>query len=488
MGLLILAPSSGSAQQTGSDAPLIRQITIEGNTRTRTEIIRRELLFSPGTPLDTTLVAETARNLRQLFFLAGVDIQTRIEDGEADVRVTVTDLYARALSPILSGETGELSYGLTGLDYNFLGRGQVVQLTLEHDAVTGNRVTTYYEASRLWGSRQALTANLGVGEEGHDLQATLSRPLYRLSSRWGYGASFFSQENTVRLYAAQAITARYTDRTDGGSSWLTRSFGARVKYRPGVRLDITDRRFAPQQGFTYAPANRRRVLPSVGFTIWRPKYERAQYIQYLGRTEDLQVGSWISTRAGVSRRNLGSDRNFTFFQTQLAPRFKPYGNGYAFVSLFFSGRREDGDFTNLYAQAELVTYAQIRRIHTMALRVRWDGISRPEDATQLLLGAEQGLRGYAPRRFDGTRRFLVNLEARPTWRRHDAFVLGGAFFIDGGAAWTPGRTSPSFSMAAGVGGRLGFTRVYNNPILRADLSYGFQDRAWQLWVGLGQYF
>ena len=486
--LLVISVSPSPAEQASSDAPLIRRITIEGNTRTRTEIIRRELLFSTGESLDAGLVAETARNLRRMLFLGEVDIQVREEDGAADVLISVKDLYARALSPIISGEAGELSYGVIGLDYNFSGRGQVVQLTFEHDAITGNRAEAYYQIPRLWGSRQALTTNLGVGAEGHDVQVTFSRPFYTLSTRWGYGVSFFSQEQTVRLYTAQALSERYMDRTDGGSAWLIRSFGDRVKFRPNIRLDISDRRFAPHQGFTYAPEDRRRVLPSMGLTIWKPRFEQAQYIQFLGRREDLQLGSWVSTRAGFSGKDLGADQNFGFFQMQLAPRFKLYRNGYAFVNLFFSGRRQRGAYANLFAQAEILTYAQINRIHTMALRVRWDAVSRTEDASQLLLGSIRGLRGYAPRRFDGARRFLLNLEARPTLYRHAAFVLGGAFFVDGGTAWTPGSTSPSLNMSAGLGGRLGFTRIYNNPIMRADLAYGFQDRTWQLWVGLGQYF
>ena len=71
-------------------------------------------------------IAETECNLRQLFFLC--DIRTDIQrDGtHADVTIYVRDLYARALSPQLSSESDELSYGLVGLDLNFLGRGRIL--------------------------------------------------------------------------------------------------------------------------------------------------------------------------------------------------------------------------------------------------------------------------------------------------------------------------------------------------------------------------
>jgi len=66
-------------------------------------------------------IAETECNLRQLFFLC--DIRTDIQ---RDGTIYVRDLYARALSPQLSSESDELSYGLVGLDLNFLGRGRIL--------------------------------------------------------------------------------------------------------------------------------------------------------------------------------------------------------------------------------------------------------------------------------------------------------------------------------------------------------------------------
>ena len=482
--IVLLWAVSAAAQP----APVIRHIAIQGNTRTRTEVIRRELLFAEGDTLDAARIEETARNLRGLFFLGRVEVRVQAEDGAADVTVAVEDLYARALSPLLSGEIGELSYGGVALDYNFLGRGQVVRLTAEHDAVSGNRAAAYYRAPRLLGSRHAVTADVGGGAEGHDVDVSLSRPFHALSARWAYGVSGFSQEEVRRLYTDQALTDRYTDRLDGGSLWVTRSFGDRIKVRPNVQVRVTDRRFAPSAGFSYAPEDRRRVLPSVGMTVWRPQYEKARFIHGLGRIEDLQMGSWVSLYAGLSHRRLGSDRGFRFFQAQISPRFRVYDDGYVFVTLFLGARRQGGRYDNISALAELRAYVKVREVHSLALRVRWDAQGRTEDAGQLLLGVDDGLRGYAPRRFDGSRRFLFNLEARPTfWRRRSA-VLAGALFIDGGTAWTPGRGSPPLNASAGVGARLALTRVYNHPILRADLCWGFRDRAWQISVGISQYF
>ena len=103
------------------------------------------------------------------------------KDRFADVVVSVLDLYARALSPTLSGKSGEVSYGLVGMDFNFLGRGQVVQLTFDHDAITGNRVAALYHLPRLAGTRRTLTTNICVGAEGHDVRLTVSQPFFSLA-------------------------------------------------------------------------------------------------------------------------------------------------------------------------------------------------------------------------------------------------------------------------------------------------------------------
>ena len=147
-----------------------------------------------------------------------------------------------------------------------------------------------------------------------------------------------------------------------------------------------------------------------------------------------------------------------------------------------------GGYTNLVTSASLRAYSRVGETHSFAFRLRWDTLTRPEDASQFLLGNLRGLRGYAIRRFDGTRRLFANLEARPTIRQHDLFVMAGALFLDAGSAWTPGTNSPDLNLAAGAGARVTLTRVYNAPIFRADVAYGFQDRAWQLTIGMGQYF
>ncbi|MDE2814920.1 MAG: hypothetical protein OXM01_17975, partial [Gemmatimonadota bacterium] len=450
------------------------------------QVIRRELLFAEGDVLDSTLVAETARNLRRLLFIGEVHIRLRDQPEGVEVTVSVEDLYSRALSPLISGQIDELSFGAIALDYNFRGRGQRLRLGLGNQAISGPWAELLFAEPRLGGSRRALAVQFTTGAEGHDHALTFSRPFATLADHRAYGLSLFSQQAVRRLYSGGQLATRYQDALDGSRIWLVRSYGEQTKVRPSVQLRVTHRRFTAIDG--YAPSDRTRIVPSVGLLVWRPRYKRTRYIRNLGPLEDLQTGSWLSLRWGFVHRSLGSDRTFSLYQAQLAPRFEPTKLSYAGLTLFTSAYRGEGKFYNLFASASATAYFRLGTAHSLALRVAWEALHRNEDADQLLLGLARGLRGYAPRRYDGTRRALFNVEARPTLVRRPWYTLASAAFVDCGAAWTPDRKRANWVCSPGLGIRLGWPKVYNTPVLRGDIAYGLEEGSYELSVGLGQYF
>lgn len=491
--LLAAVAGAGWAAAFADPAPLVSAVEVIGNTRTRDEVVLRELLFAVGDPADSAVVAETERNLRALLFLGRPEIRLEpVGDGTVRAIVSVEDLWARAVSPLLSGDAHEVSAGAVALDYNFLGRGQVAQVTLFHDAVRGNRGSAHYRAPRLAGSRVGLSVDAGVGQEGHDLDLTVSQGFWSLAAPWAYGASLSSHRSLVRLYAGGHLAARYGDRTEAAGLWLSASRGARWKVRPGIRLAVSDRAFRADPPFTDAPVGRRRVVPSLSLTLWRPQYATARFLNLMGPVEDLQVGSWLTASAGVSARTLGSDRDFPFLTLTLSPRHASAAGWYLFATAGASGRWREGGYWHVISSSRVLAYRRLTAAPgapTAALRFEFDALSRPEDeGSQFLLGVDAGLRGYGPRRFDGTRRLLAGAELRPVFARRRSWSLGAALFAEAGAAWSPGRSAPTARPAAGMGLRVGLPRIYNTPVLRVDLAHGTRGGAWQLSFGMGQYF
>lgn len=500
-----------AVQPTGSTpparihlCPTVGSIAVQGNRRTNDAVIRRELLFQVGSPYDSSLVEESARNLRMLLYLANIQITARPRcespGGESpcadagrspavvDVVVRVEDRYSRALSPLVAGAAQELSYGLAAMDYNFLGQGHTARMTLERDAVSGHYGALSYRVPRLRDSRCVLDTDLGFGAEGHHAELRISRPFFSLAAVKAFGLSMSSSESVRRLYADGRPTAQYRRTYRGASAWVTRSLGSQVKLRPGLRISLSERHYHTSRGYTYAPADSRRVIPSISLLVWRPHYERARYLHALGNIEDVQVGSWISVGAGASLRALGSDRDFPFFALQIAPRLKPSSHTYAFLLFLASTRYHSGECRQLTTTSQIRLYKQIASVHGLAARLRLDSIDRPETESQFLLGVDTGLRGYSARSMAGRRRLTVSFEARPTFRQRPDYTIAGAAFADAGTAWTPGRSSLSIRPALGLGLRLGLPRVYSAPVMRADVARGLRHGVWQLCFGVGQFF
>ncbi|MCY3776399.1 MAG: hypothetical protein OXH11_10480, partial [Candidatus Aminicenantes bacterium] len=234
-GWLLAAPGASQPADTLASPSVVGSISVHGNIRTRHEVIRRELLFASGERLDTSLVRESERNLRRLLFLGNVRVRMLPPAPEADsvdISVELRDLYSRAVSPLFSGEVGEVSYGLVALDYNFLGRGQVVQASARHDAVSGNSAGLFFREPRLLGSHIGFRTRLELAEEGHLAALSLSQPYYSLSSPWRFGVALHSSESLARQYSSGELTARYRSSLGSAGIWAGHSAGDRIKIRP----------------------------------------------------------------------------------------------------------------------------------------------------------------------------------------------------------------------------------------------------------------
>jgi hemolysin activation/secretion protein len=95
---------------------------------------------------------------------------------------------------------------------------------------------------------------------------------------------------------------------------------------------------------------------------------------------------------------------------------------------------------------------------------------------QLLLGGEEGLRGYPLRYQSGTARALLTLEERyyTDWFPFRLFNVGGAVFFDAGRTWGQGPIStPGLGLLRdfGVGLRAGNSRSGLGNVVHIDLSY-----------------
>jgi hemolysin activation/secretion protein len=95
---------------------------------------------------------------------------------------------------------------------------------------------------------------------------------------------------------------------------------------------------------------------------------------------------------------------------------------------------------------------------------------------QILLGGDNGLRGYPLRYQDGTARALFSVEQRyfTDWYPFRLFRVGGAIFFDAGRVWGQGPlAAPNFGVLkdAGFGLRFGNARTALGNVVHVDLAF-----------------
>jgi len=105
-------------------------------------------------------------------------------------------------------------------------------------------------------------------------------------------------------------------------------------------------------------------------------------------------------------------------------------------------------------------------------------LTNPDVLDMLLLGGDNGLRGYPLRYQAGDKRALLTLEERLytnafVW---NLFRVGAAAFVDVGRAWGGPHVNagnPGWLADAGIGLRISSVRVSTKDVLHIDIAFPF---------------
>lgn len=148
---------------------------------------------------------------------------------------------------------------------------------------------------------------------------------------------------------------------------------------------------------------------------------------------------------------------------------------YLIHSLGWHGRLEDGSLTDAVLDANSKFYLRQSKRSVFYASVSASLTSNLDPEKQLLLGGDNGLRGYPLRYQAGKTNALLTLEERfySSWQPLKLFNVGGAIFFDAGRAWGQDEyaAAPSgWLQDVGVGLRLGSARSALGNVLHIDLA------------------
>jgi hemolysin activation/secretion protein len=141
-----------------------------------------------------------------------------------------------------------------------------------------------------------------------------------------------------------------------------------------------------------------------------------------------------------------------------------------------AGRVEEGSLANGLLGAEARYYFRQSPRRLFFLGLSGTAGSNLDTDTQVLLGGDNGLRGYPLRYQAGTGRWLFTAEQRgyTNWFPFQLFNVGGAVFFDMGRVTGRdplGSTPQGVLKDVGIGLRLGNSRSALGNVLHIDLAF-----------------
>lgn len=461
---------------------------------TREHVIRRELLFSEGSPADPDVLYESERNLRRLTFLhdnAQIETVPR-PDGMVDVVVHVRDIWTTRPEISVRHEGGTTTGRLSFVEGNVLGFGKTAGISFRKD-LDRNSGGVLYRDPRLLGTRWTLETEYFNRSDGLTYLLDIRRPFYSLLTRDAGGsagshssqlttlqidgedAPGFKQRHTdVQVHAGRALRAGY-DRVSR-IVWRLRVMDDRFDTEPG-EAPLADPSQCPVggAGCTSLPPDRRHRILEAEYQSLDVAFVKARLLDKFDRTQDVNLGSDWAVSFGISPRALGDSHNHLFFSGRFERWFRPSGASFSRVRASTKGRFLAGAGQNVITGLDLTHYYLGIPRQTVVLHLGqiWGHDLDPD--RQLLLGAESGLRGYDNRRFDGNKSLLLNVEDRVhlvfDWLR--LLSIGVAGFADAGYVWRAGAGQDLGDLVAdvGVGLRFDVTRGQSGTIIRLDYAY-----------------
>jgi outer membrane protein assembly factor BamA len=473
---------------------------------TREVVIRRELVIKEGDDFSELAVRESERNLRTLPFLRTAFITTREKNGIVDVLVEVQDAWTFLPQLNFSTGSGATNRSFVITDSNIGGFGKRLELGYA-DEDGRSRTQGIVEDLRFFGTRNRLFGAYLDREDGEIARFEFGRPFRTLLDESSWGVTI-SDENTIgRLFRNgderyifrqkhQDLELRYTFATGKPTETLWR-YTVGYDYMDGNfsqanQRDYDDLNLNPavvSNDPSLLPENRRFSGPMVGVQMVEGDFIARNYIDRFDRVVDYNLGNEGALSVTFASEVLGSLNDAFIFSGQRSRGWRIGEDAFARGEIGLASRLGDNGLENSLYRTEVKAYQVLgpkylgKRFigkHTLAANFVLEYGEDLDRDRELLVGADNSLRGYEAKTFTGNKRWSLNLEDR-IHLYEDLLKLvsvGLAGFVDvGGATSEPlGHlfTNDMFG-DVGFGLRLAFPRSTGGRVLRLDVAFPFRD-------------
>lgn len=484
------------------------------HTRTRAGFLEAELLLHVGDCVDTFLLEESERILRQYDFLARVDVYAVPQpDGSQHIVVDTQDEWSTRIDLRFRFDTGVDFEGINIAEENFLGRGMLV------GAFWRNRrelrdVGGTIRLPRTFGTRLNTSLLLGTTRVGRFEAQAFTYPFVGEVGHWAF-REVYSRREDLFSYALEDdptlshVVLRFeTERAEvtvaarvGPPGSLT-LFGigiSREELRfPDVsnRIEaVIDSNFgdrtpaAPELATEALRLTRESETTRLNFMAGKRniRFRRETGLDALRGVQDIPMGTEIALMVGKSIGFLGSDGpaevDDIFARLRLFGGAAP-GRWILTAGVSVEGRRFSDDepmdragWRDVLAEADAYVYWRPTGDsgrHTVFARLSAAGGWNMDTPLQLTLGGPEQLRGFHLERFPGGRRVVATVEDRILlgWTSGGLLDFGMTVFGDLGRTWrgdVPFGMDSDWQSTVGAGIRIGFPKG-TRSVARIDIA------------------
>ncbi len=466
-----------------SDSTWFNNLANSFHYKTRKWVIRERLLFDEGDKLNYRTLYESERLLRSSNLFLDVKINvfpSAISKGEVEVVVITKDRWT--LTYLASYKPGDKS-GYLGLkDNNFIGLGHTAQaeITYNNDPSAGMGGKIGYTVSNIKGTYTDFHLNIEANKKYDIKSIGLAKPFITYQTEWIAGFELKWERNTYDTFDQNSSLIPLPLKKSYQDLWAGRAFSVNLanNFKKSnsnlitslriLSLNHSERPYNPMQYRIFENS----TMLLLGIGLVSRSFYKDKFVQQFGTIEDIPVGESISLSTGPEKREL-SDRWYIGLETAYSSWYDDYGyfSGRVGISAFRSNNRWE---QNTYRLSLLYnTYLYKWNIWRYRLFMNYNlllGYNRIS-GEQTYLYSGTGLRGFNKTYISGTKRMVLNLEAR-IFSPYEllGFVIGGVVFSDFGLIAESNRGFLSSKFYQGYGA--GF-RIKNESIISAAFELVF---------------
>lgn len=468
-------------QSPGERKSLFR-LADRAHVDTRASVIEAQLLFRPGDPFSRRVCDETERNLRALRFIREPEIRViGYHDGLVDLEVITHEVWTTNPGVSFGRAGGSNSTGFELEELNVFGFGK--QLAFDYqDDVDRSSYTLSWRDPNVFGSRWRSAIELTDSDDGEGQALLFEKPFYSLDSRWSAGLEVDHDDSVQGVYRLGREVDEYQQDAQLEDARIGWSRGLQAgwtrRWTAGLRHDEAQFSEASRgTAFASLPDDRSLTYPYLRMERIQDDFETAYNLDQIARTEDLYFGMRYGIELGWAATTWGSDRNAALLRAEASRGFRLGEGRSLFVDGKLASRFEEGSPHDALFSGGLRYYRQTSQQSTFFASIAADVGHELDADHELVLGGDNGLRGYPLRYQTGSGRAVVTLEQRfytrySLWKLAD---IGGAVFFDMGQTWGESAFGPTENLGLlkdiGFGLRLGNSRSGLGNVIHLDVAF-----------------